>query len=65
MFDFEKTGDGRYDVYLAEPRTRLGLVLGKPGNWCAEDPKGRRVSCFNTRKDAANALLNVQRLVRR
>lgn len=62
VFEFEKQGDGRYEVLLAEPRTRLGLVLGKPGNWCAEDTKGNRISCFNTRKDGAKALLNASRL---
>ena len=58
MFDFEKTGDGRYEVYLTQPRTRLGLVLGKPGSWAAEDVNGRQLSCFNTRKQAASALLD-------
>lgn len=62
MFDFEKEGDGRYQVYLVEPRTRLGTLLGKAGNWCAEDTKGRRISCFNTRKDGANALLSAHRI---
>ncbi len=65
MFDFEKEGDGRYQVYLAEPRVRLGTVLGKAGNWYAEDTKGRCVSCFNTRKDGANALLNTYRISHR
>lgn len=65
MFDFEKQGEGRYEVYLAEPRTRLGQVLGKAGDWCAEDTKGNRVSCFNTRKDAANALLSHRRIMQR
>lgn len=65
MFDLEKEGDGRYQVYLAEPRTRLGMVLGKAGNWYAEDTKGCVVSCFNTRKDAANALLSVYRVSHR
>lgn len=64
LFDFKKEGDGRYEVYLEEPRTRLGLVMGKPGDWCAEDTKGKRVSCFNTRKDAAHALYNSHRISR-
>ncbi|OZA27573.1 MAG: hypothetical protein B7X93_08850 [Hydrogenophilales bacterium 17-61-9] len=57
-FEFIKEGEGRYEVFLVEPRTRLGLLLGKAGNWCAEDTKGRRISCFNTRKDGASALRN-------
>jgi len=47
---------------------RLGLVLGKPGIWLAEDPVGNAIApllpCdrgvfarYNTRKDAAKALL--------
>lgn len=61
MFDFEKEGEGRYQVYLVEPRTRLGTLLGKAGSWRAEDTKGRLVSSFNTRKDGAKALLGTYR----
>lgn len=57
MFDLEKTGDGRYEVYLVDPRTRLGLVLGKAGDWRAENRNGRQIQgAFGTRKDAAKAL---------
>lgn len=57
MFDFEKTGDGRYDVYLADPRKRLGVVLGKAGEWHAETSRGCQLpGSFGSRKDAANAL---------
>lgn len=62
MFDFEKEGEGRYQVYLVEPRTRLGTLLGKAGSWCAEDTKGRQVSHSDTRKHAAEALLGAHRL---
>ncbi len=64
VFEFEKQGEGRYEVFLAEPRTRLGLLLGKAGNWCAEDTKGRRLSCFANRKDGANALWGAYRVSR-
>lgn len=58
QFEFERDGSGRYQVYLVQPRQRLGLVLGKAGHWCAEDTKGKTVSCFNTRTDGAKALLS-------
>jgi hypothetical protein len=59
MFDFEKEGDGRYVVYLSRPRTRLGMVLGKPEHWIAETPRGFQLpGAFRTRKEAANALLS-------
>lgn len=38
---------------------RLGLVLGKPGIWLAEDPVGNAIARYNTRKDAAKALLGL------
>lgn len=64
MFEFEREGDGRYVVKLVEQNIRLGLLLGKSGNWCAEDTKGRRISCFNTRKEGAKALLNASLTLR-
>ncbi len=64
-FEFRREMAGRYEVFLVEPRTRLGMLLGKPGNWLAEDPSGRTVSAFNTRSDGAHALLNVARLNQR
>ncbi len=65
QFEFQREGAGRYEVYLIEPRMRLGHLLGKAGNWCAEDTKGSRVSCFNTRQDGAEALLNQARVEKR
>lgn len=58
QFEYEREGAGRYQVYLAQPRRRLGVLLGKSGNWCAEDTAGKTLSCFNTRSDGAKALLN-------
>lgn len=59
MFDFEKTGEGRYEVHLVDPGTRLGMVLGKAGDWRAETRKGCQLPIsFGTRKEAANALLS-------
>ncbi len=56
-FEFCREGEGRYQVFLVSPRMRLGLVLGKPGIWLAEDPVGNAIARYNTRKDAAKALL--------
>lgn len=63
-FEFRREQAGRYEVYLTSTRTRLGLLLGKPGNWIAEDPSGRVISAYNTRSDGAKALLNVARTKR-
>lgn len=60
-FEYQREMAGRYEVYLVEPRVRLGHLLGKPGSWCAETPKGFRISCFNTRSDGAKALLSQAR----
>jgi hypothetical protein len=63
-FEFQREQAGRYEVYLTSPRTRLGLLMGKPGNWLAEDPSGRVISAYNTRTDGAKALLNAARTQR-
>lgn len=59
---FEREGTGRYQCMLDQPRTRLGLVHGKPGSWYAEEPDGKVLSCYNTRSDAGRALLNGYRI---
>lgn len=58
-FEFYREGEGRYQVFLVSPRMRLGLVLGKPGIWLAENPAGNAIARHNTRKDAAKALLQL------
>lgn len=65
QFEYQREQTGRYEVFLVEPRTRLGLLLGKPGCWLAEDPSGRLLSGYNTRGDGAKALLNRARLDKR
>lgn len=64
-FEFQREMAGRYEAFLVEPRTRLGMLLGKPGHWLAEDPGGRTISAFNTRSDGARALLNCARIDKR
>lgn len=56
----EKQGAGRYEARVKRGNStlRIGTILGAPGSWHAETPDGRTVSCFNTRADAASALLN-------
>jgi len=64
-FELQREGAGRYEVYLTEPRMRLGHLFGKAGHWHAEDPAGRIISAYNTRGDGAEALLNQARVDKR
>ncbi len=36
---------------------RLGTIAGRSGNWSAEKSDGSLLSCYNTRHDAAMALI--------
>jgi hypothetical protein len=53
----EREAAGRYLVRDTAGR-RLGYILGRAGDWLAERADGKPLSRFNTRSDAANALLN-------
>lgn len=37
---------------------RLGIISGRAGNWHAEKTNGSKLSCYNTRHDAAMALIH-------
>ena len=59
-FVFEREGDGRYQVYLRNPRLRLGMVDGRPGYWIAVTPDGGGILArWRTRVDAAAILLEL------
>lgn len=38
---------------------RIGIISGKAGHWRAERMNGSTLSCYNTRHDAATALVSV------
>jgi len=54
---FEAQGEGRYLVIRCQPRQRIGLVLGKSGNWLAESLTGEVLGHAKTRKKAAALLM--------
>ena len=56
-FLFEREFQGRYQVYMENPRIRLGHVFGQSGDWLAHEPNGKTGPRFANRRDAAKYLL--------